>query len=188
MSHSNPLILHLDVPGAEPYGIGDEIWQQPLFHAIRVKAETIADYAGPGLLPLPGRAGRVALRNHVLIEMTAALRRAGDTYTVPDGVAYILTDSAQLDLPASDDTLAPVGPAQTAPIVEEVLRFEDLLPGSSATRAAVVRWSDGTESQALAWYRDEILICEGDHGNSRLMSSRLRSPRRERRWGLGRGT
>jgi hypothetical protein len=26
----------------------------------------------------------------------------------------------------------------------------------------VVRWSDGTESEALKWYADELLICEGD--------------------------
>ena len=51
---------------------------------------------------------------------------------------------------------------QAAPVVEEVLRFENLPVGSSATRRAIVRWSDGTESQALAWYDDEILICEGD--------------------------
>jgi hypothetical protein len=55
-----------------------------------------------------------------------------------------------------------MSPAISAPIVEEVLRFEDLPVGSSATRTAIVRWSDGTESQALAWYADEILICEGD--------------------------
>jgi hypothetical protein len=65
-----------------------------------------------------------------------------------------------------------MSPPKSVPVVEEVLRFEDLPLRSSATRAAIVRWSDGTESEALAWYRDEILICEGDHGNSRLMSSR----------------
>jgi hypothetical protein len=124
---------------------------------ICAEAETIADYAGPDLLRLPGYAGRVALRDRVVAEMTAALRQIGGTYTAPDGVAYTLTDSAQLDVPAPDDTLAPVGPAQTAPIVEEVLRFADLPVGSSATRAAFVRWSDGTESQALAWYSDEVL-------------------------------
>ena len=64
-----------------------------------------------------------------------------------------------------------MSPAQPTPVVEEVLRFEDLPVGSSGSRGAFVRWSDGTESQALAWYGDEILICEGDHGNSRLMSS-----------------
>jgi hypothetical protein len=162
MSYSDPLILHVHLDGAGPHEIGDEIWQQPLADVIRAEADTIAGNAGPGLLCLPGRAGRVALRNHVIIEMTAALRQAGDTYTAPDGVGYTLTDSALLDLVAHGDTLAPVGPTQTAPTVKEVLRFEDLPVGSSATRAAFVRWSDGTESQVLAWYDDEILVCEGD--------------------------
>jgi hypothetical protein len=157
MSYLNPLILQVHVPGAEPYELGDEIWQQSLPDAIRAEAEIIADYAGTHLLHLPGRAGRVALRGRVIAEMTAALRHAGDSYTAPDGVAYTLTDEAQLDLPARQDTLACMSPAKPAPIVEEVLRFEDLPVGSSATRGAFVRWSDGTESQALTWYGDELL-------------------------------
>jgi hypothetical protein len=64
------------------------------------------------------------------------------------------------------------------PIVEEVLRFEDLPLGSLASRRAIVRWSDGTEGEAIRYYRDEVLICEGDHGNSRLMSSRVEKSRR----------
>jgi hypothetical protein len=181
MSHSIPLILQVHLDGAEPYEIGDEIWQQPLSDAIRAEAETIADYAGPGLLPLPGRAGRVALRNHVLIEMTAALRQAGDTYTAPDGVAYTLADEPQLDLPAREATLACMNPAR-APTVEQVLRFEDLPVGSSATRAAFVRWSDGTESQALAWYSDEILFCEGDLLGKTQDELRSLRFRRDRDW------
>jgi hypothetical protein len=47
-------------------------------------------------------------------------------------------------------------------IVTEVVRLEDLPPGSRGTRRAIARWSDGTESEALTWYADEILICEGD--------------------------
>lgn len=46
--------------------------------------------------------------------------------------------------------------------VEEVLRFEGLPPDSLASRHAVVRWSDGTEGEALRWYADEVLVCEGD--------------------------
>jgi hypothetical protein len=49
-----------------------------------------------------------------------------------------------------------------SPIVTEVVRFEDLPPGSRGTRRAIARWSHGTESEALTWYADEILICEGD--------------------------
>jgi hypothetical protein len=41
--------------------------------------------------------------------------------------------------------------------VVEVLRFEDLPLGSLAGRRAVVRWSDGSEGEALRWYRDEVL-------------------------------
>jgi hypothetical protein len=48
------------------------------------------------------------------------------------------------------------------PIVAEVLRLEDLPPGSRGTRRAIARWSDGTESEARTWYADAILICAGD--------------------------
>ena len=43
------------------------------------------------------------------------------------------------------------------PTVEEVLRFEDLPPDSLASRRAIVRWSDGTEGEAIRYYSDEIL-------------------------------
>ena len=48
------------------------------------------------------------------------------------------------------------------PRVAEVLHFEDLTPGSLGSRRAVVRWSDGTTGEALRWYDDEVLFCEGD--------------------------
>ena len=48
------------------------------------------------------------------------------------------------------------------PIVEEVLRVEELPPGSLASRRAIVRWSDGTEGEAIRFYADEVLFCEGD--------------------------
>jgi hypothetical protein len=62
------------------------------------------------------------------------------------------------------DTLggASMSASNTSPTVTEVLRFEDLPPGSRGTRRAIARWSDGTESEALTWYADEILVCEGD--------------------------
>ncbi|MEO9119056.1 MAG: hypothetical protein ABI355_08165 [Solirubrobacteraceae bacterium] len=173
MNHSHPPILQVHLPGAQPYELGDENWQQSLADAIRTEAEVIAEHAGPDLPPIPSHATRAALRDRVIAEMTAALQQAGDTYTAPDGIAYTLTDQTQLDLPPREDTLVPMRRRQTAPVVEEVLRFENLPVGSSATRRAIVRWSDGTESQALAWYDDEILICEGDHGKSGLMSPRV---------------
>ena len=48
------------------------------------------------------------------------------------------------------------------PVVEEVLRFEDLPLESAGSRQAIVRWSDGTESAAVTFYADEVLFCEGD--------------------------
>jgi hypothetical protein len=59
------------------------------------------------------------------------------------------------------------------PIVEEVLRYEDLPPGSLAGRRMIVRWSDDTEGEAVRFYQDEVLFSEGDHGNSRLMVPRV---------------
>lgn len=55
-----------------------------------------------------------------------------------------------------------VSPGAASPTVIEVLRFEDLPLGSRGSRRAVVRWSDGSEGEALTWYADEILVCEGD--------------------------
>ena len=45
----------------------------------------------------------------------------------------------------------------------EVLRFEDLPPGSLASRRAIVRWSDGSEGEAVRFYADEVLS-PVDHG------------------------
>lgn len=52
--------------------------------------------------------------------------------------------------------------SESSPSVVQVLRFEDLPLGSRGSRRAVVRWSDGTEGEALTWYADEVLVCEGD--------------------------
>lgn len=49
-----------------------------------------------------------------------------------------------------------------AATVTEVLQFESLPIDQPGSRRAVVRWSDGSVSEALRWYDDEILICEGD--------------------------
>jgi len=46
--------------------------------------------------------------------------------------------------------------------VVEVVRYEDLPLWESGSRRAVARWSDGSVSEALRWYDDEILVCEGD--------------------------
>jgi hypothetical protein len=56
--------------------------------------------------------------------------------------------------------LDPVSASEPSPTVTEVLRFEDLPLGSRGTRRAVVRWSDGSEGEALTWYAD---LCGHPH-------------------------
>ena len=72
--------------------------------------------------------------------------------------------------------------SESHPTVEELLRFEDLPLGLLATRRALVRWSDGTEGEALRWYDDEVLVCEGDLiGKTREQLQSLHF-RRDRDW------
>ncbi len=68
------------------------------------------------------------------------------------------------------------------PIVEEVLRFEDPPVSATATRRAIVRWSDGTESEAIRFYADEVLICDGDLVGKSLAQIRSLHFRRDRDW------
>jgi hypothetical protein len=70
----------------------------------------------------------------------------------------------------------------TSPKVEEVLAFEDLPPDSMASRRAVVRWSDGTEGEALRWYADEVLVREGDLIGKTQDELRSLHFRRDRDW------
>jgi hypothetical protein len=63
-----------------------------------------------------------------------------------------------------------VSASDRSPTITEVLRFEDLPLGSRGTRRAVVRWSDGSEGEALTWYAD---LCGCPHksayADSRVM-------------------
>lgn len=71
---------------------------------------------------------------------------------------------------------------ETAATVEEVLRFEDLPIGSTGSRRAVVRWSDGSEGEALRWYADEVLVSEGDLVGKTQDELRSLHFRRDRDW------
>ena len=71
---------------------------------------------------------------------------------------------------------------QAPVVVEEVLRFEDLPVGSMASRRAVVRWSDGTESEALRWFDEEVLVSEGDLVGKTREQIRSLHFRRDRDW------
>ena len=73
-------------------------------------------------------------------------------------------------------------PADSSPTVVEVLRFEDLPLGSSGSRRAIVRWSDGSEGEAIRFYRDEVLASEGDLLDKTQGEIRSLHFRRDRDW------
>jgi hypothetical protein len=75
----------------------------------------------------------------------------------PDGVLYSLIEHSAPDPPSGEDTLRTMASPTSEPVVEVVLRFEDLPLGSAGTRRAVVRWSEGTEDAPIIWYGDEVL-------------------------------
>ena len=58
--------------------------------------------------------------------------------------------------------MSPYDPRVSERTVAEVLAVAPLPLGANGSRRAVVRWSDGTTSEALRWFDDEILFCEGD--------------------------
>jgi hypothetical protein len=167
------MILKAHLDGAGSYDIGDEIWQVALGDAIQAEADSIVYASGADLL----ESGPNQLRDRIVAEMCAALSQVADTYRAPDGVLYSLIEAAEVE---DDDTLTAVSSA--APVVEEVLRFEDLPVGSLGTRRAVVRWSDGAEGEGLKWYGDEILICEGDLIGKTRDQLRSLHFRRDRDW------
>jgi hypothetical protein len=67
-------------------------------------------------------------------------------------------------------------------VVEEVLRFEELPPGSQGSRRAVVRWSDGTEGKAIRFWADEVRFSEGDVLGQTREQLRALHFRRDRDW------
>jgi hypothetical protein len=72
--------------------------------------------------------------------------------------------------------------SQASPVVTEVLRFEDLPIGASASRRAVVRWSDGSQGEAMRWYADEVGVTEGDLLGKTREQLRSLLFRRDRDW------
>jgi hypothetical protein len=124
------MILRVRVPGALAYPVGDEIWQQPLAEVIAEQAAVIADDIGGDVLERPQRRDLILA---LIREMTVTLVSTGDRYRSPDGVLYSLVDEPDgLDTVGGTDSLAPV--SASSPVVEEILRFEDLPPGSLASR------------------------------------------------------
>jgi hypothetical protein len=172
------VLLRVHLPGAAECEIGDEIWQQSLADAIAAEAQTIADHAGPELLPSPDQELRDALRDQIIHAMTRALVGVGDEYQAPDGVRYSLVEKSA----PNPGSLPAVSSIVGDPVVEEVLQFENLPLGSAGSRSALVRWSDGSESVAVTFYADEILFSEGDLlGKTRAQIQSLHF-KRDRDW------
>jgi hypothetical protein len=72
--------------------------------------------------------------------------------------------------------------SQSEPTVVDVLAFENLPPGEMASRRALVLWSDGTQGEAIRWYGDEVLVCEGDLIGKTQAELRSLHFRRDRDW------
>jgi hypothetical protein len=66
-------------------------------------------------------------------------------------------------------------------VVTEVT-FEALPTGSSASRRAIGRWSDGTEDELLRWYADELQFREIDLLGKTREEIRALHFRRDRDW------
>jgi hypothetical protein len=119
------VLLHMHIPGASEYEIGNEIWHQSLAEAIAAEAQTIASNAGPELLDSPDQAHRDTVRDQIICDMTLALVEVGDEHQAPDSVRYFLIDEPVCDA----DTLGTVHSQIEEPVVTEVLRFEDTSRG-----------------------------------------------------------
>jgi len=133
------------------YEIGDEIWHASLPEAILCEAENAAYHFPATIIEDVGPERLVELLTQ---DMTAALLTAGDTYTAVDGVVYTLSHPA-VATPAMTATLS--GMPDQRVVVEATFEQADYGP-----RIAIVRWSDGTTGEAVRFYPDELLVCEGD--------------------------
>jgi hypothetical protein len=74
------------------------------------------------------------------------------------------------------------GQAVSEPIITRVVAIEELPPGSPATRRLIAEWSDGSQSEALAWFSDEWLVSEGDLIGLTRDQVRGLVHRRDRQW------
>jgi hypothetical protein len=94
-----------------------------------------------------------------------------------------LRDAAAERTPADDGPEAKrYGQAVSEPVITRVVAVADLPPGSRATRRLIAEWSDGTQSEALAWFRDEWLVTEGDLIGLTRDEVRALADRRDRDW------
>jgi hypothetical protein len=162
------LTNNIDPPG---YQIGDEIWHTTLSDAIHAEAEKTAHHFPATVIHHLGYPQLVHL---IAEDMTAGLRAIGDTYTTTDGVIYTLGK------PTTEHATAGYAALMSTPPVAVEASFEQT--PDHGPRTAIVRWSDGTSSEALRWYPDELLICEGDLIGKNQEQIRALHYRRDRDW------
>jgi hypothetical protein len=67
-------------------------------------------------------------------------------------------------------------------VVDEVLAYAATPADAAGSRCAIVRWSDGSVGEAVRWYDDEVLICEGDLIGKTRTQIRSLHFRRDREW------
>ena len=84
--------------------------------------------------------------------------------------------------PADQSGPGRYGDAMSEPVITRVVAIEELPPGSPATRRLIAAWSDGSESEALAWFSDEWLVSEGDLIGLTRSQVRALTHRRDRQW------
>lgn len=72
--------------------------------------------------------------------------------------------------------------AVSEPVITRVVAVEDLPPGSRATRRLIAEWSDGSQSEALAWFSDEWLVSEGNLIGLTRDQVRALAHRRDHQW------
>jgi hypothetical protein len=153
------------------HNIGDEIWQTALSDAIRCQAEKTAHHVPPTNIRHSDQPQLVDL---IAEDMTAQLRTIGDTYTAVDGVIYTLRE------PATEPAAARYAAGMSvSPVVVEAT-FEQT--PDYGPRRAIVRWSDGTTGEAVRWFPDELLVCEGDLIGKTQEQIRTLHHRRDRDW------
>jgi hypothetical protein len=113
---------------------------------------------------------------------------------IEQAITVILNDIASPRAsarPAADDTHEPSGDrlerrryggVVSDPVITRVVAIEDLPLGSPATRRLIADWSDGSQSEALAWFSDEWLVSEGDLIGLTRDQVRALAHRRDRQW------
>ena len=114
-------------------------------------------------------------------DLAQAIATIVNDIAAPESIAHNATGEVH-----EQPVVAPVprryGEAVREPVITRVVAIEELPPGSAATRRVIVAWSDGSQSEALAWFGDEWLVSEGDLVGLTRDEVRALAHRRDRQW------